>query len=114
MAERPVAVTHISPLSAFKVALAMSLIGLVAWLIAVTILYIGMEVAGIWDAANSLFADVGGTQAVGFGLVISIAALMGAIVAVLMAVLAPLAAVVYNGIASLFGGMLLHVEIEEP
>lgn len=112
MAQKSVAVTHVSPLSAFKVALAMSLIGLVAWLIAVTVLYIGMDVAGIWDSVNSLFVDVGGSQSVGFGLVFAVALLLGAIVAVLMAILAPLFAVIYNGIASLFGGLQVDLEDE--
>lgn len=111
MAQRSVAVTHVSPLSAFKVALSMSLIGLVAWLIAVTVLYIGMDIAGIWDSFNSLFLDVGGSQTVGFGIVFAVALLMGAIFAVLAAILAPLFAVIYNGIASLFGG--LHVRLDD-
>ena len=38
MASRNLEITRISPLSAFRVGLAMSLVGLVAWLIAVALL----------------------------------------------------------------------------
>lgn len=113
MASRSVAVNHVSPLSAFKVALAMSLIGLVAWLIAVAVLYFGMDAAGIWDSVNSLIGDVGGSQAITFGLAMSVAALLGAIMAILIAILAPLAAVIYNGIVALFGGLQVHLQEEK-
>ncbi|MCS5479991.1 DUF3566 domain-containing protein [Corynebacterium sp. YIM 101645] len=104
MATRVVSVTRVSPLSAFRVGLAMSLVGLAAWLIAVAVLYVGMGAAGIWDQLNSLLGDIGGDQAVTFGLVMSVAALLGAISAILTTVLAPLGAVVYNAIVDLFGG----------
>lgn len=104
MATRVVSVTRVSPLSAFRVGLAMSLVGLAAWLIAVAVLYAGMGAAGIWDQLNSLLGDIGGDQAVTFGLVMSVAALLGAISAILTTILAPLVAVVYNAIVDLFGG----------
>ena len=112
MATRDVSVTRVSPLSAFRVGLAMSLVGLVAWLIAVALLYVGMDAAGIWDQVNSLIGDVGGSQAVSFGLVISFAALLGAISTILIAVLAPLTAVIYNAIVDLFGGLQVRHQEE--
>ncbi|AGF71028.1 DUF3566 domain-containing protein [Corynebacterium halotolerans] len=112
MAARDVAVTRISPLSAFRVGLAMSLVALVAWLLAVALLYSGMSAAGIWDQLNSLIGDIGGSQAITFGMVISFAALIGAIGAILMTVLAPLAAVVYNAIVDLFGGLTVTLREE--
>ena len=112
MATRDVSVTRISPLSAFRVGLALSLVGLVAWLLAVALLYVGMDAAGIWDQVNSLVGDIGGDQAVSFGLVISFAALLGAIGAILTTILAPLTAVIYNAIVSLFGGLQVRHEEE--
>lgn len=106
---RYLAVRHVSPISAFKVVLAMSVIGLVAWLIAVAVLYFGMEVAGVWDSVNELIGGVGGDQAITFGVVMAAAALFGAIMAVLLAILAPLCAVVYNGTSELFGGLEIAV-----
>lgn len=112
MASRNLAITRISPLSAFRVGLAMSLVGLVAWLIAVALLYVGVDAAGIWDQLNSLLGDIGGEQTVTFGLVMSVAALLGAISAILTSILAPLAAVVYNSVVDLFGGLQVGIQEE--
>lgn len=107
---RTVAVTRISPLAAFKVTLALSLIGLIAWLIAVTLLYAGMEAAGVWVQLNSLIGDVGGSQGVTFGLVLSVAILLGAICVVFSSVMAPVVAVIYNGVVGLIGGVVVDTE----
>ncbi len=112
MASRTIAITRISPLSAFRTGLAMSLVGLIAWLIAVALLYMGMGTAGIWDQVNSLLGDIGGNQTVTFGLVMSGAALLGAISVILTSVLAPLAAVVYNALVDLFGGLQAGIQEE--
>ena len=112
MASRNIAVTRVSPLSAFRVGLAMSLVGLAAWLIAVALLYLGMDSAGIWDQVNSLLGDIGGERSVTFGLVMAAAALLGALSAILTSVLAPLAAVVYNAIVDLFGGLQIGTQEE--
>lgn len=110
MAAREVAVTRVSPVSAFRVALAMSLVGLVAWILCVALLYFGMQAFGIWDQLNAVVAGVGGDQAIGFGMVISIAALVGAIGAILMTVLAPLVAIIYNSLVDLFGGITVTLQ----
>lgn len=54
MASREVSITRISPLATFRVALAMSIIGLVAWIICVTVLYFGLNVAGVWQNFNDV------------------------------------------------------------
>ncbi|MBF6841828.1 DUF3566 domain-containing protein, partial [Acinetobacter baumannii] len=95
-ARRTYAVNRIAPLSAFRVGLAMALVGFVAGLIAVVVVYAGMSGAGFWESLNSLSGDVGGENAVTFGGVMVAGALLGAVFAILMAILAPLAAVVYN------------------
>ncbi|QGU05984.1 hypothetical protein COCCU_00065 [Corynebacterium occultum] len=110
MATREVAVTRVNPLSAFRVALAMSLVGLVAWLLCVAILFFGMQAFGIWDQVNSVVAGVGGEQAIGFGMIISISALIGAIGAILISVLAPLVAIIYNALVDLFGGITVTLQ----
>ena len=43
MARRDVTITRISPTSAFRVGLALSLVGLIAWMLAVCLLYIGLN-----------------------------------------------------------------------
>ena len=104
MARREVTLSRIAPVSAFKVGIAMALVGLIAWLLAVTLLYFGMAAAGIWDSVNALVGDVGGDFHVTFGVVFSACALVGAIMAILVAILVPVMAIIYNAIAELFGG----------
>ncbi|GAB3943145.1 DUF3566 domain-containing protein [Corynebacterium tapiri] len=105
MTSRYVALTHVSPISAFKVAAATSLVGFIAWMIAVILLYLGMDLAGIWASVNSVLGGVGGSQKIGFGLVVGLGALMGAILAVLLTVLAPIGALIYNAIVGLVGAL---------
>lgn len=107
MATRHVVITRISPVSAFKTALSLSLIGLAAWVICVALLYLGMQVVGVWDNVNEVIGGVGGSQIVTFGLVLSVAALMGAITSIIVTVLAPLGAIIYNSIVDLFGGLAI-------
>lgn len=110
MARRNVSLKRITPLSAFRVGLAMSLVGLVAWLIAVVLLYFGMSQFGIWESMNSLIFDVGGSQKITFGMVFAICALIGVVVAIFNTILAPLLAVIYNSIVDLFGGLDLGLQ----
>ncbi|MDN6200254.1 DUF3566 domain-containing protein [Corynebacterium flavescens] len=110
MAQREVTLARISPLSAFRVGLALSLVGLVAWLLAVCLLYFGLDQVGIWEDLNSLVGGVGGGFEVTFGVVLSLSALVGAITAVLMTLLAPLMAFIYNAIVDVFGGLSLRLD----
>ncbi|WP_080792273.1 DUF3566 domain-containing protein [Corynebacterium pacaense] len=112
MATREVSITRISPLSAFKVTLAMSIIGLVAWIICVCVLYLGLGAAGVWQNLNDVIGGIGGEQAITFGLILSMSALMGAIAAISVSILAPLAAIIYNAIVDLFGGVALTLREE--
>lgn len=105
MAARKVAVKHIGVGSVFKVATLLSLVGFVAWMIAATIIYYGLESAGVVDSFNSLIGGVGGDQVIDMTLVLSGAALLGLIGVVFTAVMAPLIAVIYNAIADLVGGI---------
>lgn len=105
MAERKVTVRAISPLSAFRSALVLSLCGLVAWMICVSVLYIGMDAAGVWDKLNSVIGGAGGEGTVTYKVIASLAGLVGAISAILISVLAPLIAVIYNATVDLFGGV---------
>ena len=105
MAARKVAVKRLEVGSVFKVATLLSLVGFVAWMIAATIIYYGLERAGVVDSVNSLIGGVGGDQVIDMTLVLSGAALLGLIGVVFTAVMAPLIAVIYNAIADLFGGL---------
>ena len=109
MASRNVTVTRIRPASAFKVGILMALVGFVAWLISVSLLYVAVDAAGVVDSLNSLIGGVGGETAIDFPLVIALAALAGAIGVVFVAVMAPLTAFIYNALADLVGGLGLEL-----
>ena len=113
MATTRVLVRRIAPVSAFRTALALSLAGLAAWMICVVLLYFGLDAAGIWAKVNYIIGGTGGSQVVGFGVVISVAAILGVLMSVLFIVLAPLTAVMYNAIVDLFGGVSVTLS-EQP
>jgi hypothetical protein len=107
MATRKVTVHRISPMSMFRTALALSLAGLVAWILCVVILFLGMQLTGVLGRVNDGF---GGGGFLSFGTVLSIAALIGAINALLVTVLAPIGAVLYNSFVDLFGGLVVETK----
>ena len=107
MATRKVTVHRISPMSMFRTALALSLAGLVAWILCVVILFLGMQLTGVLGRVNDGF---GGGGFLSFGTVLSIAALIGAINALLVTVLAPIGAVLYNSFVDLFGGLVVDTK----
>ncbi|WP_026165996.1 DUF3566 domain-containing protein [Corynebacterium mastitidis] len=110
MAYREVVVSRIPPMAAFRVALALSLVGLVAWVLCAALLYVGLDAAGVWDNLNSVIGGIGGEEIINFGVVISVSALVGALGAILATLLAPLCAVIYNSVVDLFGGLAVEVE----
>ena len=105
MASRNVTVTRVRPASVFKVSILLALIGFVAWMIAMSILYFAVEAAGVVDSLNSLIGGVGGETAIDFPLVLALAGLSGAVGVVFVALMAPLTAFIYNALADLFGGV---------
>ena len=105
MAARKVTIRNISASSVFKVATILALIGFVAWMIGVTIVYFGLEQAGVIDSVNSLIGGVGGDQVIDMKVCLSAAGLLGLIGVVFTAIMAPLTVVIYNSIADLVGGV---------
>ena len=101
---RNIAITRISPLSAFRVGLAVSLVGLVAWLIAVTVVYFVMDAFGVWEYINGFVDGLGAGMLIDYGLVLSLTAILATI-------LAPLFAIIYNAVVALFGG--IHVDLQQ-
>ena len=49
MATREYTVQRIAPMSAFRTAFSLSIIGLAAWIICAVVLYLGMAAFGVWD-----------------------------------------------------------------
>ena len=112
-----IAISRISPLSAFRVGLAVSLVGLVAWLIAVTVVDFVMSAFGFWEYINGFMDGLGAGMLIDYGLVLSLSALLGAVAAILGTILAPLFALIYNAVVALFGGIQVDlqqiVEVDE-
>ena len=105
MAARKGTIRNIGASSVFKVATILALIGFVAWMIGVTIVYFGLEQAGVIDSVNSLIGGVGGDQVIDMKVCLSAAGLLGLIGVVFTAIMAPLTVVIYNSIADLVGGV---------
>ncbi len=112
MASREYSITHINPMSAFRTAFALSIVGLCAWVLCTILLYLGMDIVGVWDQVNDVIGGVGGEQSIGFGMVISLSLLFGAIFAIIASALAPLIAIVYNAVYDLFGGVRVTLKEE--
>ena len=112
MATREYTVKRIAPMSAFRTAFSLSIIGLAAWIICAVVLYLGMAAFGVWDQVNQVIGGVGGDQTLSFGVVMSLVALIGAIFAIFFSALAPLTAVLYNAVVDLFGGIRVTLRYE--
>lgn len=107
MAARKVVIRRVGVGSVFKVATILALVGFVAWMLAASLLYFGLQRAGVVDSLNGLVSGVGGDQFIDATLVMSAAGLFGLIGVVFTAVIAPLCAVLYNAIADLVGGVTI-------
>ncbi|MDO4684980.1 MAG: DUF3566 domain-containing protein [Corynebacterium sp.] len=112
MSSRKVTVSKVSPLSVFRTTLALSLAGLVAWILCVCIVYFGMSVFGVWAKVNAVIGGAGGSEIITFPVVLSTTALFGAMIALSSSVIAPLSAVLYNSFVHLFGGVVVTLQEE--
>ncbi|MDO4911025.1 MAG: DUF3566 domain-containing protein [Corynebacterium sp.] len=105
-----VVLRHIAPGSVFRVCLTLSIVGLAAWILCVTLLFFALSTIGLWDRLNSLIGSVGGSVIVGYGSVISVAGGLGLLVALSVTILSPLFALIYNALVSVFGGFVVVLE----
>lgn len=99
---------HIDPWSTLKFSLVLAVALFVVWIVAVGILYGILDGMGVFDKVNSLYEAVtgkDGAQLIGPGLVLGIAALLGAINIVLFTALATIGSFIYNMCADLVGGV---------
>ena len=107
MAHRRLLVRRISPWTTLRVSAAISVIGFLAWMVAVAVLYLLFEAMGFRDRFNDL---VGGDAALGVGMIFALAAGIGVLWGVLVSALATLGAVVYNACSDLVGGVTITVD----
>lgn len=102
MDETHLVVRKISPWATLRVTAAVAAVGFLAWMVAIGILYIALEGMGFWSQFSEL---IGGEGSVSAGLVMLVAAAVGALWMILTVGLASLGAVVYNACSDLVGGI---------
>ena len=107
MANTQLLVRRISPWTTLRVSAAIGVIGFLAWMVAVAVLYLLFEAMGFRDRFNDL---LGGDAALGAGLIFAVAAGIGVLWALLITALATLGAVVYNACSELVGGMTITLD----
>ncbi|MBP2364827.1 DUF3566 domain-containing protein [Pseudonocardia parietis] len=102
---------RLDPWSVLKMALALSVVLWLVWMVAAGVLYGVLGGMGVWDRLNGTYADlVTGQQATGgtlisAGRVFGLAAVVGAVNSLLFAVAMTIVAFVYNVAADLVGGV---------
>lgn len=103
--------THIDPTSALKVGFIISACLFGVAVIAAALLYVLLEIAGVWDNLNSLLADLSGLGEFGAGSYFGVVIAVSLIEVVIFTLLAPVMAIIYNISAKLFGGLRLEVRL---
>jgi hypothetical protein len=105
--------THVEPWSVTRLAFAISVAMMIVGVVAVTIFWIVLEVAGVWDQINDSFTTVlsddsasfNVTDYFGLGRVVGLTLVLSAVNVVLMTALATIGAHLYNLAAQLMGGV---------
>jgi hypothetical protein len=101
-------VKQVDPWSTFKFSLVLAVAMFFVWLVAVGVLYGVMDGIGVFDKINNLYGELSGSNGqrlITPGLVLGLAALIGAVNIVLTTALATVGAFVYNICSDLVGGI---------
>lgn len=109
---RSVRLLHVDPMSAFKLAAAVNLSLLAAWLLATVLLWVVLVASGVWDKADGLVGDVSG-GGIGAGMYFGVAVGLGLLEFVALTVMAPLVAGMFNFCAAIVGGVRVDVAGDE-
>ena len=104
---------HIEPWSVARISFAISVAMMIVGVVAMTIFWVVLNVAGVWDQVNeavtSVLSDDSSsfdiTDYLGFGRLIGLTLVLSAINVVLMTVLATIGAHLYNLAAQVLGGV---------
>jgi hypothetical protein len=102
--------TRVDPISVAKVALVLAVGLAIAFLVAVTLLWVVFKAAGVFDTVSRTINDVAGSQVdaeslVGFGRILGISLLVAVVQVVLTTAFATLVAMLYNLAAYFVGGV---------
>ncbi|WP_297452747.1 DUF3566 domain-containing protein [uncultured Corynebacterium sp.] len=106
MAETNLVVDKVSPWSAMRITAATGFIGFLVWLAAVGLLYLLLSGMGLLAPISEL---IGGEDSIGAGLVLGLAAAVGALWWVLSIGFMALGAVIYNACGGLVGGLKISL-----
>lgn len=109
MTEANLVVDRVSPWSAVRVAAAVGLICLLIWIAAVGLLYLLLSTMGLLTPITEM---IGGEDSISAGLVLGLAAALGALWWVLSVGLMGLGAVIYNACSGLVGGLRVSLTDE--
>ena len=102
--------TRVDPISVAKVALVLALGLAIAFVVAITLLWLLFKAAGVFDTVSRTINDVAGSQIdaqslVGFGRIVGVALLLSVVQVVLTTAFATLVAMLYNLAAYFVGGV---------
>ena len=102
MAGKRVLLRRISPWTMLRISAAISVIGFLAWMIAVALLYLVSQGMGFLDRFDEL---LGGDSGLTTGWVFAAGAVVGLVWALVVTALATIGAIVYNACSDLVGGL---------
>lgn len=110
MAETNLVVDKVSPWSVMRVTAATGFIGFLVWIAAVGLLYLLLSGMGLLAPISEM---IGGEDTISAGLVLGLAAAVGALWWVLSIGLMSLGAVIYNACSGLVGGLKVSLVDDE-
>ncbi|MGI8815132.1 MAG: DUF3566 domain-containing protein [Pseudonocardia sp.] len=100
---------RLDPWSVLKIALVLSVVLYLVWMVAVGVLYGALDGIGVWNRLNGQYADLvaehAGDRLVSAGRIFGFAAVVGAVNSLLVAVAFSVSAFIYNVSADLVGGI---------
>ena len=99
-------VRRVSVLSVLRISAAVSVIWFLVWMIALALLYAGLQAMGVFASISEL---IGGVDQLTFGTVLGAGALLGLLWAIIGVLLSVIGAAIFNACAGLAGGVEVDV-----
>lgn len=99
-------VRRVSVLSVLRISAAVSVIWFLVWMIALALLYAGLQAMGVFASISEL---IGGVDQLTFGTVLGGGALLGLLWAIIGVLLSVIGAAIFNACAGLAGGVEVDV-----
>lgn len=103
-------ISKINPLSALKVGVGFGVCLFIVWMVAVTIIWMLLGVAGVWERLEDLLVDLLGLDSLNPAIYFGTAGALGLFEMIIFVLLAPLVAIVYNAGEQFFGGLKINLK----